>query len=205
MEASQLAEKLSPIIRKYWVPIVFAVLGLILLGYGLIGLFASGSLDDVVLEKASEDKTESSVGKIIIDIEGAVISPGVYDLPVNSRIKDIIVRAGGLSQDADRVWFAKNINLAAKLTDGSKLYIPFKGDSPSPVLGTSSSLGTGSVSDLININTASESQLDSLPGVGPATASKIINNRPYHSLEELVSKKALGSKVFENIKDKISI
>ncbi|MEK7186068.1 MAG: ComEA family DNA-binding protein [Patescibacteria group bacterium] len=205
MEASQLAEKLSPIIRKYWVPIVFAVLGLILLGYGLIGLFASESSSDVVLEKASEDKTESSVGKIIIDIEGAVISPGVYDLPVNSRIKDIIVRAGGLSQDADRVWFAKNINLAAKLTDGSKLYIPFKGDSPSPVLGTSSSLGTGSVSDLININTASESQLDSLPGVGPATASKIINNRPYQSLEELVSKKALGSKVFENIKDKISI
>lgn len=207
METELLAEKFSPIVRKYWIPILLAVIGLIMLVYGLIGLLASKSSDDIVLEKAAGNENQINQGKIVIDIEGAVISPGVYDLPKDSRIKDVVIKAGGLSQNADREWFAKNINLAAKLADGTKLYIPFQGESISSdsqsVMGASNLDGFSA--GLININTASESQLDTLAGIGPATASKIIKNRPYQSIEELVSKKAVGSKVFENIKEKISI
>lgn len=204
METQLLLEKFIPILRKYWIPIMFGVLGLILLVYGLIGLAASKSSDEIILEKAGNNENQINQKKMIIDIEGAVISPGVYELPEDSRIKDIVVKAGGLSQNADRTWFAKNINLAAKLADGTKLYIPFEGEivklSPQTDTGTNVE---GMTSGLININTASESQLDALPGVGPVTVSKIIQNRPYQTIDELVSRKAMGSKVFENIKDQI--
>lgn len=213
IETEQLVEKISPIFKRYWLPIIFGLFGLILLGYGLIGLIASKTSSDIVLEKASDSTSESGSGfgknngKILVDIEGAVISPGVYELEKDARIKDLMVKAGGLSVSADRVWFARNVNLASKLSDGSKIYIPSEGEnisSSSENSAGSNALGA-STTGLININSASESQLDSLPGVGPVTASKIIQGRPYQSLEDLLSKKAVSSKVFSQIKDKISI
>lgn len=205
METQVLVEKLLPIVRKYWPPIVLGLLGLIFLVYGLIGLMASKSSDkEIVLEKASTTSPNEKSNGIFVDVEGAVISPGVYELPQDSRIKDLIIKAGGLSESADRTWFSKNINLASKLSDGGKLYIPLQGEESSVVQVSGGGAVMGASTGLININSASENQLDSLPGVGPATASKIINNRPYQAIEELVSKKAVTSKVFENIKDKIS-
>jgi competence protein ComEA len=138
-----------------------------------------------------------------VDIEGAVISPGVYRLPADSIIKDALVSAGGLSSQADRDFVAKNINLAAKLSDGAKIYIPKIGeatssDSQIPGVDTQA-LAT------ININTASSDDLDSLPGVGPATVTKIVNGRPYSNINELLDKKIVSSKVFGEIKDKISV
>ena len=94
--------------------------------------------------------------------------------------------------------YTKNINLAAKLNDGAKIYIPKieEGD-PQEI--------TDMKTSLININTASSETLDTLPGIGPATAAKIISNRPYKSLEELLDKKVVSLKVFEQIKDKITV
>lgn len=206
METQQLVEKLSPVVKKYWLPIILGVLGLIFLGYGLIGLSASQTSDkDIVLEKAVGSEISNESKGIFIDIEGAVISPGVYELPQDSRIKDLIIKAGGLSESADRAWFSKNVNLASKLSDGGKLYIPSEGEqSNNSQVSQAGGNVMGTSTSLININSASESQLDSLSGVGPATATKIINNRPYQGIEELLSKKAVTSKVFENIKDKIS-
>ena len=93
METEELFEKWSPIVRKFWLPIVLGLVGLILLGYGLIGLIASSSSDDIVIEKAStsSNNTNVSSGNIFADIEGAVVSPGVYSLPKDSRIKDLII------------------------------------------------------------------------------------------------------------------
>ena len=211
METDKLIEQLSPIFRKYWIPIVLGVLGLIFLGYGLIGLVASKSSRDVVLQKPSDQigrKNNNNTPKIVVDIEGAVISPGVYELSKDARLKDLIVKSGGLSASADRNWFAKNMNLASKLTDGSKIYIPLVGEKAEAASINSSVMGAGALqasqNGLININTGSSTELDSLPGVGPVTSSKIIQNRPYQTVEDLLSKKVVSSKVFSQIKDKIS-
>lgn len=203
MDAQELVSKCSPFVKRNWLPLSLGILGLIFFAYGLIGLFSpnNSASDDITFE-SSKQNTETKT--ILVDIEGAVVNPGVYKLLFDSRIQDGLVAAGGLSAKADREYVSKNLNLATKLTDGTKIYIPVVGDEniQPTVLGASSN---GSVTNtLININTASASELDMLPGVGPATSEKIINNRPYNSVDNLLEKKAVGTKVFNQIKDKIT-
>ena len=215
MDSQEFIKKYSPFLRNNWIALSAGVIGMILLGYGLIGLFASSSSSssskDIIFEKGDESSQESSEGskdlnakEILVDVEGAVVSPGVYHLPQDSRIKNALIAAGGLSSSADRAWIAKNLNLAAKVIDAGKLYIPFTGEN---IQSSNSYSGIGSsstMSNLININTASESELDSLSGIGPVTVQKIIDGRPFETINDLVSKKIVGSKVFEQIKDKIA-
>ncbi len=220
MEFQAALERLTPLLKRFWLPLIFATLGLIFFVYGLIWLIGSKSSEnEVVFEDSLEaSQSQKSSQKIMVDIEGAVQRPGVYSLAIDARIQDALVASGGLSSSADREWISKNLNLAVKLTDGAKIYIPLQGDVPS---GTSqgdalqtplrqgfegqvgSSIGTSS--EQININSASQSQLEALPGIGPVTAGKIINGRPYSSIDELLSKKIVGKSVFEKIKEKISI
>lgn len=109
-----------------------------------------------------------------------------------------------MSAQADREKVAQTLNLAAHLVDGAKIYIPALGES-APVSGGSSGTETGLGSQTLNLNTASEKDLDSLPGVGAVTAQKIINGRPYAQVQELLDKKIVSSKVFEEIKEKVSV
>ena len=109
-------------------------------------------------------------------------------------------------------YVTKNLNLAIKVTDGTKIYIPKIGEteteSITPLRSAMQNFGgqAGIMSNAqININTSSELELDSLPGIGPVTVQKIINSRPYSSIDELLSKKIVGSKVFEEIREKISV
>lgn len=197
MDVEAAFSQYSPQIKKNWLPIGLAVLGLIFFVYGLIGFFGSVSKTNEI-KFEHEDSASKSQSFISIDIEGAVVNPGVYKLNQGSIIQDALVWAGGLSQDADRDFVAKNINLAAKLTDGAKIYIPKKGDQTQ--VKSASVLNT----DLININSASAESLDTLPGVGVVTAEKIINNRPYININELLDKKVVSNKVFTQIKDKIT-
>lgn len=201
MDFQTLLDKYSPFIKQHKLPLILASLGVIFFVYGLIVLIGStGESDDIKFEPADQqvEGVKSAVSQqITIDVEGAVINQGVYHLSSDSRIRDALVAAGGLSAGADREWVAKNINLAAKLTDGGKIYIPKAGE------GSVESKGDQS-SGLVNINSAGEKELDTLPGVGSAIAQKIINSRPYSSIEELLTKKAVSSKVFEQIKDKIT-
>ncbi len=115
----------------------------------------------------------------------------------------------GLPEKADRNWVEKNLNLAAKLSDGAKIYIPKLGElqnnTTNFVQGISSEGNVTGSNSLINVNTVSASELDTLHGVGPVTAQKIISNRPYQSVDELLSKKSVNSKVFSQIKDKVSV
>jgi len=207
-----------PNLRKYLIPLSFGFLGVIFLGYGLIQSFSTPNQQEDLMfvsgeESAGSVKSAIAAVEITVDVSGAVVSPGVYTLTDGARIKDAIEKAGGLSDSADSEFVEKSFNLAAKLIDGSKLYIPEIGES---IGSTTSNTSTGSVqsmagasgisaSGLIDINAASESELDTLSGIGPVTAGKIIDNRPYGSLEELVSKKAVSSSVFEKIKDNISL
>ena len=168
------------------------LLGVFLLGVGILSAILiagkSGGGSEVEIIEVGE---ENELSEIMVDVSGAVVKPGLYKLENNARINDALVMAGGLSEDVDQDWFSKNLNLAKKLVDGQKLYIPFKGET--------------SLTDKININSASVSQLDTLWGVGEATANKIIEGRQYGSVEELLTKKVVNSNVYERLKDKVSV
>ncbi len=204
MNKTTASSKLASIFKEYWIPIVIGSLGLICLGYGLIYLFgSSSSASEIVFE--ANDSSKESLKKIMVDVEGAVVNPGVYSLTEDSRIQDALILAGGLSAEADRTWIAKSLNLAAKLSDATKIYIPSK-DEKTIVEDTSLNEGSlGVDSKQININTANENELDTLYGVGPATAKKIIDNRPYSTIDDLLSKSVVSNKVFEQIKDDIIV
>jgi competence protein ComEA len=206
MDIQELISGYTPLVKRNWLPLSLGILGMIFFAYGLIGLFSASksSSEDIIFEASSSVKQNSEINTILVDVEGAVVKPGVYKLPQESRIQDGLVAASGLSAKADRSYLAKNMNLAMKLTDGSKIYIPIVGEVVGGISAPSASSGVA-VDALVNINTSSESQLDALPGVGPVTAQKIIAGRPYNSVNDLLSKKVVGTKVFDQIKDKITL
>ncbi len=215
MDFSELQEKYVPILKEHSLPILLGVIGFGFLIYGLIGsVLPKSDKSEMSFEAASTadaSSTEASKSgkQLVIDIEGAVIKPGVYKLPDDSRIQDALIAAGGLSDKADREKIAKGLNLAAKISDGGKIYIPFVGDTAAATGGSAGGSSQAVIGDstggAININSATATELDSLSGVGPATAEKIIGNRPYEKIEDLLSKKSVGNSVFEKIKDKISV
>ncbi|MFH1187113.1 MAG: hypothetical protein V1697_02980 [Candidatus Levyibacteriota bacterium] len=148
---------------------ILASLGMIFFSYGLISLLGSSSASDDIVIESTEDIVSNE--KIMVDIEGAVVKPGVYSLGPEARIKDALIAASGISVDADRDWVEKNLNLAAKIADSSKIYIPRKGETAQKA---QTSLGVVNTSGLINLNSASINKLDTLSGVGPVTAQRLL-------------------------------
>jgi len=159
-----------------------------------------------------------TLAPIAVDVTGAVTRPGLYKFPEGSRVQDAIDAAGGLLADADTT----AINLAARLEDGQQLNIPYKeGTAPiateASVFSFSSPGGTSSDStpepssdtELININTATLEQLDTLPGIGPTTAQKIIDyraiNGPFGTIEDIMNVSGIGPATFDNIKGLITV
>jgi competence protein ComEA len=199
-------------LRKYRYHLLIIFVGLILSGLGFLFFKKSLDFSSTKVEILSNTSTTESGGTITAEIAGAVITPGVYKLPNVTRVDDLLIAAGGFSGDADRVWTDKYLNRASKISDGQKVYIPFI-DKQSDVLSaknsggyqtTSSSFSSDS-NNLVNINTASLSQLDSLPGIGPVYAQKIIEHRPYSKSEELATSGALTQTLYEKVKNLITI
>ena len=182
--------------EKHQWPIALVLLGLILAGLGVLGLNSQPSLEEGI-EIISE--TDNEADEVFVDIQGAVNKPGLYQLPGNSRVNDLLVKAGGLNSTADRDWVAQNINLAQKLADGAKIYIPEKNET------TAGSVAGTSVAGKININTASIDDLCRLSGIGPSYAQRIIDNRPYQAIEDLLKISGIGPKTLEKIKDQITL
>jgi competence protein ComEA len=149
--------------------------------------------------------------KVMIDVGGEVIKAGVYELEEGSRINDALVAAGGLSAKADRDWVDKNLNKAERVVDGQKIYIPKVGE----VLGASDNLNrdvaryVSTESKIVRINTATIEQLDTLSGIGPALAGRIIDYRDenggFKNIEELKLVSGIGDKLFEKIKDDVAL
>lgn len=179
---------------------LFLGLFVLALGAGLYFFRGNSSPEDIkIISGASPSSAQAQA--IVVDVGGAVNSPGLYKLSTDARVADAVSAAGGLSNDVD----SKQVNLAAKVNDGQKVYIQKVGESAGSGVSTTTGQVAGvSTGGLVNINSASSAELDTLPGIGPATASKIIASRPYSSLNDLVLKKAVSSSVFEKIKDKIS-
>lgn len=188
--------------ENHWL-VVLALVGLIIFGSGLFWLKTSDQPQTQV-EILSASTEQSQTKDIYVDISGAVSSPGVYQLMLGSRVEDALQAAGGVIGDANTKWVATNLNRAMVLVDGAKIYIPSQSETQSDNRGASNSLmKTGN--EKFNLNSASQAELESLAGIGPITAEKIISGRPYQTIEELVNHKILGQKSFDKIKDQLTV
>ncbi len=177
--------------------IAFGLVGILLIGLGAVLFFPrEPEIEIIPFDKAQGGPAST----IFVDIEGAVQNPGVYELATGSLLNDLLIRAGGLSASADRELAAKNLNLAQKLVDGSKFFIPSMNETIGQVAATASQ-----ATAKININTASLAQLDTLWGIGEKRAQTIIDSRPYQNVEELVSRKVVPQNVYERIKDEVAV
>lgn len=205
-------------IYKYRFVLTLVLVGAILIGIGVI-VTKSSYLEEPKIEVLEVPDATLPTQEIVVEIAGAVQKPGVYKFSEGTRVEDLLIASGGFSADADRDWIAKMVNRAAKLRDGQKIYIPKAGETESNGSQQSDILsaknegenkvyqwewGSG-VGSLVNINTASQKELEGLPGIGPVYAQSIIEHRPYSTVEELVEKDALRQYVFEKIKDLVTV
>lgn len=191
-----------PLYNKYRIESIFLLIALcIAISSGILFFRSQSGFNSDSIIKITESTSPESKKTIHVDIEGAVYKPDMYEIPQDSRLKDLIALAGGLTEDADQYFFARHFNLAAKLKEQEKIYIPTLEESESSTTQTSSNETTEDAT--VNINTASSEQLDTLTGVGPTTADKIISARPYGAVDELLSKKILGKSAYEKIKDRL--
>ncbi len=203
--------------------------GLLLLGIGLItaGLgmamkTAGEENNQVSLIRAGITPTGKSAdvqgdNKVVIDIAGQVMRPGVFSLKKGSRVNDVLIAAGGLAALADREWVEVNLNRAEILRDGQKIVIPSK-NSNKPITNNQANSNNqiqnnkqilGASTGLISINNASVEELDKLPGIGPAIAQRIIDYRDkmggFKDINEIKLVSGIGEKLYAQIKDKIGL
>jgi competence protein ComEA len=193
-------------------PITYVLIGL-LAGF----ILAAGLLLVIQLPAGKPVTLEAAPTKAPIEVHviGAVVRPGVYSFPEGSRVEDAVAAAGGLLTEAD----PNAVNLAAKLEDGQQLSIPYVGgagpsngaDSSAPfeVVPETDSPAPPISGDLIDINTATLEELESLPGIGSATAEKIIEfrdqNGPFQQIEDIMNVSGIGPATFDQIKDLITV
>jgi competence protein ComEA len=149
-------------------------------------------------------------GELVVAVAGAVLRPGIYHLPAGSRVADAIEAAGGYGASVDAARADAGLNLAAALKDGEKIRVPVRGEaaasspaSDGPGI-SSSAVGGG----LVNLNAADAAALDALPGVGPATAAKIIAAReqqPFAAVDDLLARKVVGAATLEKLRPLVSV
>ena len=174
----------------------------------LLSLAPSGSPQPSIASSATAAAT------ITLYVCGAVANPGVYDLPLGSRVADLVAAAGGAVAKAD----LSVVNLAAKLADGQQVVVPRKLAGASAATGATATAPTGAAATgtasgapaaLVNLNTASLEELDALPGVGPATAQKIIDYRTqnggFKSIDDLKNVSGIGDVKFAALKDAVTL
>ncbi len=142
----------------------------------------------------------SFFGAIYVDINGAVKKPGLYHLSLPIRVADVINQAGGLVSGADLKYVAEKLDLARKVKDEEKIYIPFKGEALPPF-----SQQEDGGNNLVSINTASSDQLQTLPSISKKRADAIIRLRPYSSVDDFRQKTKISTKIFQEIQALISL
>ena len=151
----------------------------------------------------------AATGEIVVDVTGAVVNPGVYRLAAGSRIGDAIDAAGGFSPRVDAERVGVELNLAATLSDGAQLRVPSRDDEvPTGGGGGGSDAAGDGGGELINLNAATQAELESLPGIGPVTAAKIMDSRagaPFRTVDELRERGLVGEKTFEDLRALVTV
>jgi competence protein ComEA len=160
---------------------------------------ASGLIDPF----ASPDSTvaPTTAHLLVVDVEGAVLRPGIIQLPPGSRVADVVAAAGGYGPDADLKAAAAQVNLAALVRDGQQIVVPGLGV-------PAASAGGGTIGGLLDLNSASSSALDALPGIGPVSVQKIVaarTEKPFGSVDELVTRKVLTKAQLDKIRDLVTV
>jgi competence protein ComEA len=174
----------------------------------LMGLLAGG----LVLLVSSAPRGEAirllpppTAPPLTVHVDGAVVQPGVYELPQGSRIQNAIQAAGGVLPEAD----LQALNLAALLEDGATIRVPERGSAPSLSESTRGGEIAVDPGGLIDINTATQEALESLPGIGPTLAQRVIEyrqaNGPFPSIEAIQNVPGIGPGIFEKIKGLITV
>jgi competence protein ComEA len=150
---------------------------------------------------------------VTVYVSGSVVNPGVYVLEAGSRVNDAVQAAGGVLPEAD----VTLINLAAVIKDGDRLWVPVKVDltqtaasaAAQTAISSASTPAPPTIDNPLNINTATEAQLDLLPGIGPVKAAAIVQyrqqNGPFMSIDELANVPGISAAVYEGIKDLVTI
>lgn len=209
---------------------IIAVMVIMIIAFAVFVIRDSGTDDMDISENDSafvnegENENASPAGTLMVDVSGAVKKPSVVELPANSRVQDAIDAAGGLKKDAD----ITNVNRAAFVSDGEKILIPSKNPAGGSISsdgmsdGSSSGLSGGSsngsatnssqtssssgiVNGKVSLNSASSEELQTLTGIGPALATRIIeyreHNGSFKTIEDLKQVSGIGDKTFDKLKD----
>ncbi len=174
---------------------------------------SSSSTEEEEEKVVAKTKGEEESEQVTVDIKGAVKNPGVYELRAGARVHEAIQKAGGLTADAE----AKSINQAQKLTDEAVIYVAKIGEEGADVTqtgqrqaGASDSAGaSGGKSDKVNLNTATEAELQTISGIGQKRASDIIAYREssgrFKSVDDLKKVSGIGDKTLEKLKEYVTV
>lgn len=221
-------ERVIEELKEHWKNVLIGVLTVVLVGTLWVMSTRSKqdhssqedgqSLEDIIepsdpsnetnKEESTSDTTVPAEPEIyIVDVKGEVNKAGVYDIPADARVKDVIQLAGGLTDEADQL----SINLAQKVEDQMVIYVAHQDEqapSSHPVF-SQPSMNTTRDQSIININTATEAELTTLNGIGESKAQQIIHYRQENGLfntkEELKDVPGIGDKSFELLKDMITV
>ena len=207
-------------IKEYKIIAICAVLGLALGGFFLLkptsqtpvketnlqaevaAVSKDSSSEKEVNKEEKEESTEQD--QITVDVKGAVKSPGIYDLPVGSRVHDVVHKAGGLTEEAD----SKSLNLAQKVSDEALVYVPTKGEEAASQQAASGTTPSTSKEKKVNLNKASLEELKQVKGLGGKRAQDIIDHREangkFKSVDELKKVSGIGAKTIEKLKDYVT-
>lgn len=208
-------------IKEYKIIVICACLGLALGGFLLIKPSTQKPVTETNLQAevatvSKDSSSEKEVKKeekeepleqdlITVDVKGAVKSPGIYDLPVGSRVHDAVQKAGGLTEEAD----SKSLNLAQKVSDEALVYVPTKGEEAVSQQTASGTTASTSKDKKVNLNKASLEELKQVKGLGGKRAQDIIDHREangkFKSVDELKKVSGIGAKTIEKLKDYVTV
>ena len=198
-----------------------AATGLVVCSLAVVAFAASqpaGQVSVVSSDASGESAVvQSAVPKpmLVVEVAGAVAHPGVYSLPQGSRAADVIAAAGGYAPDVDPRQVEAQLNLAAKLQDGQVVRVPRRDEGsaasgPASAVASAAAAGASAAAGggLIDLNSATAEQLDTLPGIGPATATKILASReqqPFASVDDLVTRKVVAAATLAKFRDRVTV
>ncbi len=164
--------------------------------------------ENLEIEDVSKTEEKVEITKIKVHIAGSVVTEGIIELEEGARVADAIKEAGGTTADAN----TKKINLAQKLQDGQKIYIPNQNETEEDImenLGETIEENSINSSSKVNINTATQTELELLSGIGPSIASKIISyrkeNGKFKTIEDIKNVPGIGEAKFNSIQDQITV